>query len=406
MIDRTRTVLALGTAQTLAWASSYYLPAVLAAAMALELGVGRPTVFAMFSAALLVSAMVGPLAGRFIDQRGGRPVLLVSNAAFALGLAAMGLAQGPISLALAWIVLGLAMGCGLYDAAFASLVRLYGRDLRSVITGITLLAGFASTVGWPLSSLLEAHFGWRNTCFVWSGLHLLVGLPLNAMLPRLLKPADSSPSPSPVQASALGSEPAMSPAQYLRTAALLATLFAMLGFVSTALAAHLPALLQAAGASLTVAVLAGSLMGPAQVAARLLEFGAMGRFSALLSARLAALAHPVGALLLLSAGPMAALPIAVLHGGGNGLLTIVRGTLPLALFGAAGYGARQGWVALPGRLLGALSPWLFGLVIARWGAGALWLSAAMRLISLACLPALQLPRPAPATSQVAPSSRT
>ena len=139
MIDRTRTVLALGTAQTLARASSYYLPAVLATAMALELGISRPTVFAMFSAALLVSAMVGPLAGRFIDQQGGRRVLLASNAVFALGLAGLGLSQGPFSLALAWIVLGLAMGCGLYDAAFASLVRLYDRNSRSVITGITLL---------------------------------------------------------------------------------------------------------------------------------------------------------------------------------------------------------------------------------------------------------------------------
>lgn len=416
MIDRTRTVLALGTAQTLAWASSYYLPAVLATAMALELGVSRPTVFAMFSAALLVSALVGPLAGRFIDQQGGRPVLLASNAVFALGLAALGLAQGPVSLALAWLVLGLAMGCGLYDAAFASLVRLYDRDSRSVITGITLLAGFASTVGWPLSSLLEAHFGWRATCFVWAGLHLLLGLPLNALLPRLPMPADArptptptptlTPSPNPGQAGALSSGPAMSRAQHRRTAALLATLFAMLGFVSTALAAHLPALLQAAGASLTVAVLAGSLMGPAQVAARVLEFGVMGRFSALLSARLAALAHPVGALLLLSVGPMAALPFAVLHGGGNGLLTIVRGTLPLALFGAAGYGARQGWIALPGRLLGALSPWLFGLAIAQWGARALWLSAAMCLISLACLLALHLPRLAAARSPVGPSSTT
>ena len=139
MIDRTRTVLALGTAQTLARASSYYLPAVLATAMALELGISRPKVFAMFSAALLVSAMVGPLAGRFIDQQGGRRVLLASNAVFALGLAGLGLSQGPFSLALAWIVLGLAMGCGLYDAAFASLVRLYDRNSRSVITGITLL---------------------------------------------------------------------------------------------------------------------------------------------------------------------------------------------------------------------------------------------------------------------------
>ena len=146
MIDRTRTltrartVVALGSAQTLAWTSSYYLPAVLATAMALEIGVSRLTVFAMFSAALLGLAMVGPLADGTIGQHGGRPVLLASNGVFAVGLVALGLAQGPISLALAWIVLGLAMGCGLYDAAFASLVSLYGRNSRSVITGITLLA--------------------------------------------------------------------------------------------------------------------------------------------------------------------------------------------------------------------------------------------------------------------------
>ena len=126
--------------------------------MALELGISRQEVFGIFSAALLVLAVVGPLAGRFIDQHGGRPVLLTSNAVFALGLAGLGLAQGPFSLALAW------MGCHLYDAALASLVRLYDRDSPNVTTGITLLTGFASTVGWPLSSLLEAHFGWRATC--------------------------------------------------------------------------------------------------------------------------------------------------------------------------------------------------------------------------------------------------
>ncbi len=389
---RTPTVLALGTAQTLAWASSYYLPAMLATPMARDMGIGSPTVFAMFSVALLVSAFAGPLAGRWIDRQGGRRVLMLSNLLFIAGLVGLGAAQGPVALALAWAVLGLAMGMGLYDAAFASLVRLYGRDSRQAITGITLLAGFASTVGWPLTTLLEAQLGWRGACFVWAGLHLLVGLPLNALLPYA--PAHGSGPPLPaVAAPPAPPSAAPSPATPPRhTAPLLALLFAMLGFVSTAMASHLPALLQAAGATLAVAVLAGSLIGPSQVAARVLEFSVLQRFSALLAARVAALTHPLGALVLLFLGPVAALPFSVLHGSGNGLLSIVRGTLPLALFGPLGYGARQGWIALPGRLLGALSPWLFGLVLARYGAGALWLSSSLCLVAFGCLTALRLPR--------------
>ena len=153
---RLRTVGLLGTTQTLAWASSYYLPAMLAAPMARELGVSVPMVFAAFSAALIVSAVLGPCAGRAIDRFGGRPVLAGTNLIFALGLASLAAADGPVSLFAAWIVLGVGMGSGLYEAAFAALVRLYGRSSRDAITGITLLAGFASTVGWPLSTLLEA----------------------------------------------------------------------------------------------------------------------------------------------------------------------------------------------------------------------------------------------------------
>jgi hypothetical protein len=281
------------------------------------------------------------------------------------------------------------MGAGLYDAAFAALVRLYGRDSRQAITGITLIAGFASTVGWPLSSLLEAQLGWRGACLGWAALHLLLGLPLNALLPRAaapagavaVAPAGAAPATAPVSGSAPG--PWVAP--------LLALLFAMLGFVSTAMAAHLPGLLQAAGATLAVALLGGSLIGPAQVAARLVEFGLLRRVSPLVSARLATLTHPAGAALLLVLGPAAALPFALLHGAGNGLLTIVRGTLPLAVFGAAGYGARQGWIALPGRLLGALSPWLFGLALERFGARAVWLSGTMCVTAFGCLALLRLP---------------
>ncbi len=146
-LGRSGTIAALGTTQTLAWASSYYLPAMLATPMARDLGVVPATAFAAFSVALVVSAFLGPRAGAAIDRWGGRPVLAFTNVLFAMGLAGLGLAQGQISLFAAWALIGVGMGCGLYDAAFAALVRLHGTDSRSAITGITLIAGFASTVG-------------------------------------------------------------------------------------------------------------------------------------------------------------------------------------------------------------------------------------------------------------------
>lgn len=182
--SRSAVVAALGITQTLAWASSYYLPAMLAAPMAKDLGIETPTVFAAFSFALVISAFLGPYAGRCIDRWGGGPVLIGTNLIFAAGLSLLGMAQSLTGLLLAWALLGIGMGSGLYEAAFAGLVRLYGRDSRSAITGITLFAGFASTVGWPLSTVLETHFGWRGACFGWAALHLVIGLPLKALLPK------------------------------------------------------------------------------------------------------------------------------------------------------------------------------------------------------------------------------
>ena len=386
--SRTAAVALLGSAQTLAWASSFYLPAMLAAPMAADLAIGTPSVFAALSMALIVSALVSPLAGRAIDRRGGRPVLLASSALFIAGLLALAAAQGPLTMAAAWMLLGLAMGCGLYDAAFAALVRLYGRDARGAITGITLIAGFASTVGWPLSAWMASHWGWRGACCGWAALHVVIGLPLNALLPRFasaLAGEAATPGPTP-EAKATVRPPR-------GTAPLLALLFAVTGFVSTAVATHLPALLLASGASVTGAVAAAALVGPAQVAARLFEFGVLRRLPALVSARAATLGHPLGAMAFLLLGSAGMLPFVVLHGLGNGLLTIVKGTLPLVLFGAEGYGLRQGWITMPARLLGALSPWLFGLVVARWGAGALTLTCGLGLVAFALLLCLHEPPP-------------
>ena len=123
---QTRQVITLGVSQTLSWASSFYLPAVLATVMARDLGLAMPTVYLAFSLALVVSAAVGPAAGRAIDRRGGRPVLMASNVVFALGLVLLAMAQGRLTLFAAWAVLGVAMGGGLYEAAFATLVRQHG----------------------------------------------------------------------------------------------------------------------------------------------------------------------------------------------------------------------------------------------------------------------------------------
>lgn len=385
-----QTVTGLGITQTLAWASTYYLPAILATPMAKDLGMPTPTVFAAFSMALLVSAFLGPHSGRAIDKWGGRPVLAASNLVFAAGLALLGHAHSAAAMFGAWVVLGVGMGSGLYEAAFAALVRLYGSASRSSITGVTLFAGFASTVGWPVSAFLNAHIGWRGACFAWAIAHLLIGFPLNWLLPRV-----------PLQSEGVAEQKTASgPEAPLRSVLLLSFVFAATWFISTAMAAHLPRLLQAAGATLGTAVVVGALVGPSQVAARILEYGLLRRVHPLLSARLASAMHPVGAVLLAVFGAPVAALFGVLHGAGNGILTIAKGTLPLVLFGPQGYGHRQGLLTLPARVAQAMAPWLFGLALDRWGVGALGVSAAVGVAALGAL--LLLPATPEEAPQLAP----
>ena len=368
-------VAALGTAQTIAWASSYYIPAVLAVPMAATFGLSAVWIFGAFSMAMIVSAIVGPLAGARIDRFGGRGVLMASNLIFACGLGLLAVAPSLELLFFGWAIVGLGMGIGLYEAAFSTLAGLYGTQARGPITGITLIAGFASTVGWPLSALMLATWGWREACLGWALIHLSLALPLNALLPG----GAAQPVAIPAAQAVDGPPPPKG------ALALLAFVFAATWFNSTAMAAHLPGLLQAAGASTTIAIAAGALIGPAQVAARALEFGLLRRFHPLVSARLAAAAHPVAAVALVGFGGPAAYAFAILHGAGNGILTIAKGTLPLALFGAAGYGQRLGWLNAPARVLQAAAPLIFGAALATWGVQAIWLTAGVGLAATLAL---------------------
>ena len=372
----TKVVVALGVTQTLAWASSYYIPAVLAVPMARELGLASSWVFGAFSAALVLSALIAPWVGRVIDAKGGRAVLTVSNLVLAAGLALLAVAQGPVVMTAGWLVMGVGISMGLYDAAFATLAGLYGRAARGPITGITLIAGFASTVGWPVSAVLEEVVGWRGACLAWAGLHIVLGLPLNRFL---------VPQAPPPEKSATVAEPD-GPAPPRFAMPLLAVVFATTWFVAGAMAAHLPVLLEAAGTAPAVAIAAGALIGPAQVGARVLEFSFLRRFHPLVSARLATICHPLGAAALALFGGPAAAVFVVLHGMGNGVLTIAKGTLPLAVFGPVGYGARTGLISAPSRLLQATAPFLFGLVLEYGGVTpALWLTASCCALAFVAL---------------------
>jgi MFS family permease len=353
---RSVVVSTLGITQTLAWGSTYYLTAVFADPVSAALHLSRAWFFGVFSAALLLSGLLGPLAGRTIDRYGGRDVLAATNLVFAAGLVVLALAPNLAGLAAAWALLGIGVGFGLYEAAFATAAGLCGRDARNAITGITLFAGFASTVGWPTSALFIDQFGWRGACLAWAVLHLVIGLPMN----RLLVP--KAPSHSAEQAPGHDA-----PADVPWTMIVLAGVFGATWFISTAMAAHLPRLLQAMGATPAAAIAAASLVGPAQVAARLVEFGLLRRMSPMIAARLATGLHPIGAILLAICGPVVAIPFVLLHGAGNGMLTIARGTLPLALFGPAGYGLRTGILSAAARVLQGGAPLLFGIILDRCG---------------------------------------
>jgi len=367
-------ILALGTTQTLAWASSMYLPAILADPMARDLEVSANWVFAAFSASLVLSALLGPRIGRQIDLVGGRSVLSLSNLVLAAGLALLGFATSIPVLVIAWLVLGVGMGAGLYDAAFAALGRIYGDTARRSITGITLIAGFASTVGWPLSALGLETIGWRNTCFAWAAAHILIGLPLNWLMLPAVKGAKAA------VAAAVKPQIAID-----RTMVVLAFVFAASWAVTGAMAAHLPRILEAAGATTSQAVFAGALIGPAQVAARIFEASFLSRFHPLVSTRLACITHPIGAAILALAGGGAASLFAIFHGTGNGILTIARGTLPLSIFGPKDYGYRLGIIGAPARMAQAAAPLLFGLLIDTMGSRVLIVSSTLSLLALLAL---------------------
>jgi MFS family permease len=360
-------ITALGVTQILAWGSSYYLPAVLAKPITEGTGWPLPWVVGGLSLGLLAAGLVSPRVGRAIERTGGRPVLALSSLLLAVGLAGLALAQSLSVYLAAWVVIGLGMGAGLYDAAFATLGRLYGQSARGAITNLTLFGGFASTIYWPLSAFLVETVGWRGACLTYAGLQFAVALPVHlALLPRT--PALSHVIAPPERAAASILPRPSSPVRDQLTAFLLLAAALTLGSViQGVVSVHLLTVLQARGAELAAAVALGALVGPSQVGARLVEKLLGGRFHPIWTMTASTVLVAVGLGLLWAGFPILAVCL-VPYGAGVGINSIARGTLPLALFGTAGYAALMGRLAAPMLIAGALAPSAGAFLLERVGA--------------------------------------
>lgn len=376
---RTRIVPALGVIQIIAWGSTYYLMAVVARPISAETGWNAGMLSAGVSCGLLAAGLAAPTVGRRIQATGGRQVLAGGMALIATGLLLLGSAQSLWLYFAAWTVLGLGMAAGLYDAAFSTLGRLFGRDARVAITRLTLWGGFASTICWPITAWLVEAVGWRGACFAWAALHATVTLPMSLLLPRQPPVAEQSPRTGTASADRLR----FLDLRYLCIAVAGVTL----SMLATIWSIHLVAILTAMGYSMATAIALGTLIGPAQVGARVLEMLGRGRH------------HPIwtmgastGLTLLGFVGLSFGLPAAaalVAYGAGNGLWSIARGALPLTLFGPVHYAPMMGRLARPMLISGAAAPVVGALLIERAGA-----AGTLAVLSLAavvpCVAALVL----------------
>lgn len=398
---RLATISALGIVQIFAWGSSYYLPAVLIKPIAASTGWPLAAVTGGFSIALLASGLLSPRVGRMIRARGGRDVLIGGLVLLAVGLAILAAAPTLPVYFLGWLVMGSGMSATLYDAAFGTLGRYYGYGARSAITTLTLYGGFASTICWPLSAFLLDHGGWRAVCLVYAAVHLIVGVPL---IWRFLPPVDRIAAGGDRS----GSETEVGQGDVPERLAfwLLAAIVTLGGTLATVVSVHLIAILEARDVSLAVAVSLGALIGPSQVGARVFDMAIGKRFPAIATLAFAAFLIAAGVLALASGLPALALAL-ILYGAGNGIWSIARGAVPLALFGPDRFPVMMGKLAMPTLVAQSLAPPASAVLLQHAGAGPLTAlvagAAVVNVILVGFLWRATATRPGLASHALAPS---
>lgn len=387
LAGRWRAVPILGLTQIIAWGVLFYPPVLTLPLLAEERGFSLTFAMAGFSFGLLTGGLVAPKVGRLIDRYGGHRVMAAGALVGAAGLVMLVHAAHPVLYVAVWAVLGTATAASLYDPAFATLGRIFGREARQPITLVTFAGGFASTVSWPSTYFLLGLYGWRGTYLVYAALLTFIVAPLYFFfLPRERAvagaPADSG---EPVQK--------LIPARGFAFLIVIAA-FAVYAFVPSALSAHMLAIFERMGVSASTVILIGALFGPSQVVARLCEFAFARNLHPLDIARFAIAILLLAFVLIAMFGVFAAVAaaFAILFGIANGLMTISRGTVPLALFGPSGYGGVIGRIAGPSLILQAAAPLVIAFAAERFSdAVALTVVAGMAAASLVAFLAVRKP---------------
>lgn len=383
-----RAVPVLGVTQILAWGGIYYTPVLIVPMIAREHGWSMSFAMGGFSFALLAAGLSAPYIGRAVDRFGGHVVMTAGSLLGALGLVLITLAEHRVAYVAVWILLGVALSASLYDAAFSSLGRIFGAAARRPITALTLAGGFASTVGWPATHYLTELVGWRGTYVIYAALLVVIAAPLHAFLLPRQRFAVEAP-----QADGIKAPDKVLPARGWPFI-LVAGGFAIYAFVPSGLAAHLLAIFARSGIDSDTVVWIGALFGPAQVGARVIEFAFGRNLHPLWIARIALTTLFAGFVMIAVFGfsVPAAAAFAIIFGGSNGLITIARGAVPLALFGASGYGRLMGRLAFPFLLVQSAAPLVMAAVIdGASDKAALALACVFGAVALVCFYVLRRP---------------
>lgn len=360
-------VIALGITQITAWGTSLYALGVLGLPIVRDTGWSKTLVFGGLTLGLLSSAVISTSAGRLIDRRGGRAVMTAGSALMGAALALLAMVQNEAQWLAAWILVGIAMRLTLYDAAFAALAQVTPARARRAISYLTLFGGLASTIFWPIGYALDAAVGWRTTLMIFAALNLFVCAPLHWFGLRRRDAPDLLEAQAPASAgsaSPAADTPLLTGRDRVLALVLFGWIMSVTAFVYGAMAAHLVTAIAAGGVGAAAAVWLASLKGIAQTMARFGDIVLGKNLHPVTLGRITLAVLPLSFALLLFGGTSfyAALAFTILFGAANGLSTIVRGAVPLALFGTRGYGEILGLLATPYLILNALAPLIFALI--------------------------------------------
>jgi len=364
-------ILLIGIAQILVWGGSFFILSVLARPIMEETGWSRQWVYGGLSLGIFISGLLLPWIGKCIKRYGGREILAGSGIVTAIGLIIIACTHSLPWFIFAWMILGVAMAMGLYDALYAVLGNSYGKSAKTAIMTVTLISGFCTTLVWPLLAYGVTHLGWRMTCLVWAAVLIATIWPIYRIsLPAEPKTLTFKQSPRneliPVT---------VDKKIYL----LMSAIFMLAAIIMTVISIQLIDILQDGGLSLAAAVGITVFIGPSQVAARVMDI--LIKFKHPVTSLLISVVFVLIGLLLIALFPEHAIIAVIVYGCGNGLRSIVRGTLPLAILKPEEFAIVMGRIARPSLIAQGATPILSAMIFEHFGAEVLM----MTLITLAAV---------------------